>query len=250
MPPPFSSRPAPVAHRTNWSHLLRTRLRRNPDTLHLCLMLALTFSTGVIDAVGYLGLDRVFTGNMTGNVVILGMALTGADGLPIIGPIIALAGFVLGALIAGRALRPVKVGWSNRSTTLFTIVGVIILAAAVPMFITDSDRPEWLALTVTGLLGLAMGMQAGSARHIGVKDVTTVVVTSTLVGLAFDSKLGGDAKQQWKRRLGAVVLIGLGAAAGAALLNVHIGAGMALAAVITLVVAALGHIGKPAPAAS
>jgi hypothetical protein len=38
-------------------------------------MLALTFTTGIVDAVGYLGLDRVFTANMTGNVVILGMAL-------------------------------------------------------------------------------------------------------------------------------------------------------------------------------
>ena len=47
---------------------------RSGARVHLVLMLALTFATGVIDAVGYLGLDRVFTGNMTGNVVILGMA--------------------------------------------------------------------------------------------------------------------------------------------------------------------------------
>ena len=44
-------------------------LRRNPANTHLGLMLALTFTTGIVDAVGYLGLDRVFTGNMTGNVV-------------------------------------------------------------------------------------------------------------------------------------------------------------------------------------
>ena len=50
---------------------------------------ALTFATGMLDAVGYLGLDRVFTGNMTGNVVILAMALTGADGLPVVGPLLA-----------------------------------------------------------------------------------------------------------------------------------------------------------------
>ena len=38
------------------------------DRMHLALMLILTFSTGIVDAVGYLGLDRVFTGNMTGNL--------------------------------------------------------------------------------------------------------------------------------------------------------------------------------------
>jgi uncharacterized membrane protein YoaK (UPF0700 family) len=223
---------------------MKRRLRADPAALHLGLMLALTFSTGVIDAVGYLGLDRVFTGNMTGNVVILGMALTGADDLPVVGPVIALVLFMLGALIAGRVLRPVAAGWSGRSTVLFALVGAVLLAAAVPFLVID-DPAEPVKLAVTGALGLAMGMQAGAARHIGVKDVTTVVVTSTLVGLAFDSRFGMGDGQQWRRRAGAVLLIGLGAYAGALLLQVHIGLGMAVAAVITLVVAVLGHIGRP-----
>ena len=223
---------------------MKKRLRANPAALHLGLMLALTFSTGVIDAVGYLGLDRVFTGNMTGNVVILGMALAGADDLPIVGPVIALVLFMLGALVAGRTLRPVAAGWSGRSTLLFTLVGVVILAAAVPLLVLENPV-EPVKLAVTGALGLAMGMQAGAARHIGVKDVTTVVVTSTLVGLAFDSKFAQGTGQPWKRRAGAVLLIGLGAFTGALLLNVHIGVGMAVAALITLVCALLGHLGRP-----
>jgi len=224
---------------------MKNRLRRNPAGLHLGLMLALTFSTGIVDAVGYLGLDKVFTGNMTGNVVILGMALTGADDLPIIGPIIALVLFMLGAAIAGRVLRPVAAGWSGRSTTLFTVVGAVLIAAALTALFGPGTRPEWLNFSITGALGLAMGLQAGAARHIGVKDVTTVVVTSTLVGLAFDSKFAGGGKQPWKRRAGAVFLIGAGAAVGALLLHVHIGLGMLVAAVITLVAALLGHIGRP-----
>jgi len=229
------------------------RLRRNPDGLHLGLMLTLTFSTGVIDAVGYLGLDRVFTANMTGNVVILGMGLTGANDLPIVGPLIALFAFAIGAVIAGRVLRPVPDGWSTRSTVLFGIVGLIVLAAAIVSFATpstrpDTDSPDTVAFVITGLLGLAMGVQAGAARHIGVKDVTTVVVTSTLVGLAFDSPPGGNRKQQWKRRLGAVVLISAGATLGALLLLVNLGTGMAVTAGITLAVALLGHLGRPRPA--
>ncbi|MBC7725055.1 MAG: DUF1275 domain-containing protein [Burkholderiaceae bacterium] len=210
-------------------------------------MLALTFSTGLIDAVGYLGLDRVFTGNMTGNVVILTMGLAGADDLPIVGPIIALVGFMLGAVIAGRSLRPVAAGWSTHSTSLFTVVAIILVGAAAIAVFSDSTRPLWLAYAITGLLGVAMGMQAGTARHIGVKDVTTVVVTSTLVGLAFDSRLGGNAKQAWERRLGAIVLLGLGAAAGALLLRINLGAGISAAALITVIAAILGHLGRPVP---
>jgi uncharacterized membrane protein YoaK (UPF0700 family) len=222
------------------------RLRQHPEQLHLGLMLALTFSTGIVDAVGYLGLDRVFTGNMTGNVVILGMALTGADGLPIVGPIIALVLFMTGAAIAGRTLHPVPVGWTSRSTVIFTVVGAVLLLAAIPVLLLHT-LPEPLKLTVTGCLGLAMGLQAGSARHIGVKDVTTVVVTSTIVGLAFDSRIGGGKGQPWFRRAGAIALIGAGAATGALLLRIHVGAGMAAAALITLVVALLGHVGRPGP---
>ena len=40
-------------------------------------LFGLTFVTGVIDAVSFLGLGHVFTANMTGNVVLLGFALGG-----------------------------------------------------------------------------------------------------------------------------------------------------------------------------
>ncbi|MDM4762864.1 YoaK family protein [Galbitalea sp. SE-J8] len=225
-----------------------SRLLADRDRLHTGLMLALTFSTGVVDSLGYLGLDRVFTGNMTGNVVILGMALTGAENLPIAGPIIALALFMLGALIAGRVLRNRPVGWSARTTGLLFVVAGVLLVAAVPEIAVQAPRPEWLTYGVTGALGFAMGTQAGAARQVAVKDVTTVVVTSTLVGLAFDSHFGGRGRQPWFRRLAAVVLIGLGALSGAALLRVHLGWGIALSFVITISVAILGHVGRPAPA--
>lgn len=221
------------------------RLQRHPAGLHLALMLALTFSTGVIDAVGYLGLDRVFTGNMTGNVVILAMALTGAGGLPIAGPLVALALFMLGALIAGRTLRATPAGWSWRTTALFAAVSLLLAASALALLVLTAAQAEQIRLVVTGALGLAMGTQAGAARHIGVKDVTTVVVTSTLAGLAFDSRFGHNVGQPWPRRALAVVLIGLGAAAGALLLGLHPGLGSGLSALITLVVAVLGHLGRP-----
>ena len=81
------------------------RLRDNQARMHLVMMLTLTFSTGIVDAVGYLGLDRVFTANMTGNVVILGMAIAQADGLPILGPVIALLRSCSARPLGGRLLR-------------------------------------------------------------------------------------------------------------------------------------------------
>lgn len=217
---------------------------RDQARLHLTLMLVLTFSTGVVDAIGYLGLDKVFTANMTGNVVILAMGLTGQDGLPIVGPIVALGGFVVGATVAGRFLRGVPKGWHRRDTWVLSTAAALLLIALVPTaFVTSTPADPAVGLPVTALLAIAMGMQAGAARHIAVTDVTTVVITSTLAGLAFDSRFGRSTGQTWFRRLAAVVLLALGALSGAALLLVAFWLGLALAAALLVAVAVLGAVG-------
>lgn len=223
-----------------------SRLRHHPDAVQLALLLALTFSTGVIDAVGYLSLDRVFAGNMTGNVIILGMAFSGTAGLPVVGPLVALAAFTIGALAAGRLLRHRTPGWSRPTLVAIASVGGIILVSAVGFALTPTTPS--LTLTVTAALGIAMGVQAGSARQIGERDLTTVVVTSALVGLAFDAPPGGEPRLVWVRRVGAVALIGLGALCGALLTSVHVGLALTLAAVVTFLVVLVGAIARPQPA--
>jgi len=65
-------------------------------------LLVLTFTTGLIDAVSYLALGRVFTANMTGNIVLLGFAFAGARGLSISRSSVALIVFLTGAVAGGR----------------------------------------------------------------------------------------------------------------------------------------------------
>lgn len=217
------------------------RARRRRADVHLVLMLVLTFSTGVVDAIGYLGLDKVFAGNMTGNVVILGMALVGAEGLPWVGPLIALVAFMIGAAIGGRVLRSVASGWTVRTTVLFAVAGAVLAALTVALGVGGVPSGGW-ELVPTGFLAAAMGLQAATARHLAVKDVTTVVVTSTITGFAADSRLAGGGGQPWLRRLAAIVLIAVGALVGALALTVHIALGLGIAAGLTLAAAAVGHL--------
>lgn len=206
----------------------------------LGLMLALTFATGIVDAVGYLRLDQVFAGNMTGNVVILGMAATGATGLPVLGPVLALVSFLAGAAVAGRVLRTAAPGWSRRCTGLLGGVGLVLAATALGLAVTGVDAPAARAVMASSL-ALAMGVQAATARHLAVKDVTTVVVTSTLTGLAADSRLGAARGQGALRRGAAVTLIIVGAVTGAALCQVHEGLAVVAAAFVVLAVTGLGN---------
>lgn len=211
------------------------------DRLHLFLMLTLTFSTGVIDAVGYLGLDRVFTGNMTGNVVLLGMAVAGGTSLPILRPALALAFFMLGAAGAGRALRHAPEGWSHRTSRVLLILALglwslVVLAAVAPV-----QGDETYGSIVTSALGLLMGMQAATAKRLKVAEITTVVVTSTITGLASDSRLAGGKSVFWVRRALAIVLILLGAVAGAGAVHVHLWLGLTISAVLASAVVLIGH---------
>ena len=202
----------------------------------------MTFTTGVVDAVGYLGLDRVFTANMTGNVVILGMALAQTGGLPVAGPVIALATFLVGALAGGRMLRRARPGWSGRHTVAFAATGTVLAGVGSACLVVLPQEGSPWAFTVTGLLGAAMGLQAATARRLAVADVTTVVVTSTIVGLAADSRAAGGTGARAPRRVLAVVLILAGAGTGALLLQVHLGVGMAVAGGLTLLAALSGHL--------
>ena len=123
------------------------RLRAIPaERLHLRLMLVLTFTTGINDAVGYLGLDKVFTGNMTGNVVVLGMALAGGSALPVLGPALALVGFMAGAAIAGRVLKRSDPPWGRHTTIMFSVVAFIMLAEVL-IFVPyiANMRVRWLS---------------------------------------------------------------------------------------------------------
>lgn len=211
---------------------------RSGARVHLGLMLALTFSTGIVDAVGYLGLDRVFAGNMTGNVVILRMAAAGADDLPLAGPSIALVGFLTGALVGGRAVRPVEGGqWSRRIGAVFGLVGLVLAALAAAIYVVGSDPATSQLLPIVALLSVAMGLQAATARHLAVKDITTVVVTSLITGLAADAAVSG-ATQPWPRRVLALVLLTVGALS----LRWHPGVGLTIAAALTISVAAVGTL--------
>jgi uncharacterized membrane protein YoaK (UPF0700 family) len=72
--------------------------------------------------------------------------------------------------------------------------------------------------SVIALSGLAMGMRNATIRRLGEREVNTTVLTITLTGIAADSVFAGG-EQGVLRRVGFVVSVLAGAAAGALLLR-------------------------------
>lgn len=210
-------------------------------------MVVLTFVTGLVDAVGYLALDRVFVGNMTGNIVILGMAVAGGDGLPVLGPVVAVATFTLGAYLSGRLLRHRRTQWGGAVSFLLCAGAAVLLGVGLTFLVPAWHDTPGLVLAASSATAAVMGTQAAVARSLAVTDMTTVVVTSTLTSLASENLVDHGVRGIWSRRAVAIAVIFLGAVVGALLLHLGTAVPLLLAGVLTAGVAAAGHRGLYAP---
>lgn len=184
------------------------------------LLLLLSVTTGLVDAISVLGLGKVFTANMTGNIVFLGFAAAGTPGFLVAPYLVAILSFLAGALVAGRtgkahAGRPLR-RWLLVAALIEA--GLFWIAAVVALgFDVASQTPGASLYAVIALTGLAMGFRNATIRQLKVPDLTTTVLTLTLTGLAADSSLADGANPNWRRRVGGVLAILAGAALGAVL---------------------------------
>ncbi|GDY29950.1 YoaK family protein [Gandjariella thermophila] len=201
-----------------------TERRESPHVV--VVMLTLTAVAGVVDGVSYVGLDRVFTANMTGNVVLLGFGIGGYRGSSTPGTAVALASFLAGALLGGQVahrIRRAAPGYHQRlfGAGLGVEAGLLAAATLVTMLAGAGTLAARLAITM--LLALAMGLQTALARMSGVADLNTTVVTMMITGLVAESPLAGGTGPRWPRRVLALLLMVCGAALGAALVSVRPG---------------------------
>jgi uncharacterized membrane protein YoaK (UPF0700 family) len=189
---------------------------RHPLTRSL---LMLTAATGLIDAVSYLGLGRVFTANMTGNVVLLGFGIVGSAGLPVVAPLISLAAFFAGsrcgAVLAARVAERPHARVAAPLAIEVTLVGAAaIIAAAAPI---RPSRFSGDALIV--MLALAMGVRSATARRLAVPDLSTTVLTMTITALASEAHRERGLDRDTVRRVAAILAMLVGAVVGALLLK-------------------------------
>ncbi|PRC58312.1 DUF1275 domain-containing protein, partial [Mycobacterium sp. ITM-2017-0098] len=66
-------------------------------------------------------------------------------------------------------------------------------------------------------LAVTFGMQNATARQFGIQELSTTVLTSTIVGIGFDSRLAGGTGDREKLRYGVVLTMCSGAVVGATL---------------------------------
>jgi uncharacterized membrane protein YoaK (UPF0700 family) len=216
----------------------RESLRRAARSLRHPLaraLLVLTFTTGLVDAVSFLGLGRVFTANMTGNVVLLGFGIAGSGGLPVLAPLVSLGSFLVGAAAGGVLADRMGDRHPEHIARALAIEVSLIAVAAILAAAVDVRPAAVFGDIVVALLALAMGVRNATVRRLGVPDLTTTVLTMTLTGLAAESPLTGGSGEGSVRRIAAVLAMFTGALVGALLLKTSLTLPLAAAAGLALV---------------
>ncbi|NUW32584.1 DUF1275 domain-containing protein [Nonomuraea sp. SMC257] len=201
-----------------------------PERLTVILVL-LTGVTGVVEAVSFLGLGRVFTAVMTGNVLFAGFGVFNGEIRPA-GPVIALAAFAGGA-IGGHWAHGVLVRWRGPRWLTFAIAGegvLILVAAVLALLLGDRLHHDPHRFAVIVALALAMGSRNATVLRVAAHDLPTTVVTRALAGLFMVSSLATA-----ERRFATVAATFTGAALGALLLGVHPALPLLVAAAIEVV---------------
>ncbi len=199
------------------------------------LLVVLSLTTGLVDAISVLGLGKVFTANMTGNIVFLGFAVAGTPGFIVAPYIAALAAFLAGALLAGRCAKWFEGRPRGHTLLVAAVVEAVLLFSAAALAIgydVATLAPAEKLYAMIALTGLAMGVRNATVRRLKIADMTTTVLTLTLTGLAADV---GAGNPNWRRRIASVVALFAGAALGAVLvLATGLAVPLALAGVLVL----------------
>jgi uncharacterized membrane protein YoaK (UPF0700 family) len=222
-----------------------------PDPLTRTL-LALTFVTGIVDAVAFLGLGQVFAAMQTGNVIFLGFGIAGTTHASIAAPLVGLAAFVAGALAAALL---VHTGMPERGLGLRAamVAEVVLLGVAAAIAAAAEVVPdEGAAYALIALLSFAMGLRGSMARGLGGANLATTVLNLTVTGVGAHAPIALASGRDLSQRSVAVAAILAGATVGALLLKTSVALPIAVAAAVTLATAVVSFRARlpPEPAAA
>ncbi len=186
------------------------------------LLVALTVSTGAVDALSWLALDKVFSAFMTGNIAFLGFRVGGAHGPSVPRVLVAVVAFGVGAALAARIVAPAKDSgllWPRRVTVALGAALLVQVVFLVVWVVVGAQPSSLAGHVLVAMSALAMGIQTSAIFSLGVRAVFTTAATATWTVLMGD--LTEWSQSRGERLRLAVVIGGLffGAAAGALLVD-------------------------------
>jgi uncharacterized membrane protein YoaK (UPF0700 family) len=195
------------------------------------LLVALTFSTGILEALCYLSFGKVFSAFQSGNLLFLGLIAGGTR--PPQGPdpstvLISLAAFAAGAALAMVILRSFDGDAELDDSQIHRIWPQHVTRALELSFIAQLtflavwmaySPPARAAFALVALNAFAMGVQMNAIRLLHAPGVSTTAVTATFISLVSTIATGSLTMPTARRLAGVVVAMAVGALVGVVMLT-------------------------------
>lgn len=216
------------------------------ERLTVAALLLLTFATGLVDAISVLVLGHVFVANMTGNVIFLGFWFVPHSDVDLTAALVAFVSFMVGAAMGGRLARRLDHDvrlWLTAAMS-FEVVALLVLSLLAGTGILQYHDSGRLIL-ISGL-AVVFGGQSMAARRFGIQELSTTVLTATIVGIGADSRLAGGTGEREKLRYAVVFTMLSGAALGATLSRFVVAPVIALAALSVAAALTIFRYGRSA----
>ena len=190
------------------------------------LLVALSFSTGIYEAISFLTFGKVFTAFQTGNIVLLGVGIAGTR--PPAGPnavtaVVSLAAFAAGAVVAMRILPSFDGNEAIADDDVFQVwerpvsvtLGIaLVLQAGFLAGWLSTPSPARLAYFLVALCAFAMGLQMNAIRALQVPGVSTTAFTATYIAFASGIATWSLTEHAVRRLGGTIVAMVAGAFLG------------------------------------
>jgi uncharacterized membrane protein YoaK (UPF0700 family) len=147
-------------------------------------LLLLSAVAGSADAAGYLGLGRVFTANMTGNVVLMGIAIGQGHLHEAVRSFYALVVFTLGTSLGVWMTRQIdRKDWRSLVRRGLSWEAAVLCVLAVLWFEFPASDGAHFPKTLLFLLAFSMGLQSAVLNRLNVPGMATTAVTSTVASV-------------------------------------------------------------------
>ena len=178
------------------------------------LLLVLSFGAGATDAFAFLALGGIFTANMTGNLVLVGLVGREDYLATLIGAAVAIMVFLVVLLIGFRYAHRSTKQPAHVTTVVLSVAAAIQVGTLVAWWILDSPTGEIVIDVLVALSASAMALQTVVARTSAVGGgLSTTFVTGTMVSIVDDLASGNT--EYLALRVGAIASLVAGSFAGA-----------------------------------
>ena len=147
------------------------------------LVVLLALVSGATDATAFLALGGAFTSVMTGNMVLMGVAIGSRDASAVGLILAAFFGYVAGAALGTRVAgtpQPGDAPWPAEVTRALAIELALFAVFAATWWLLGSDPSTAWSAFLLAVTAMALGLQSSAILRFGVPGLSTTYLTGTL----------------------------------------------------------------------